>query len=162
MAIPTDIATAVEDLLSLESRQLGRKIPKDEWNTLSPVVSSLFPDWYRELMAQYPLAGREFDIDEEDFYQGELHLWEPKFIDYISDERELACFYGMDFTVEGSGFPFCHLPDGEIVIATGETFETALAAHFNGIGFDERSFLNGHLSVVFSRLLPSDYEGGVA
>lgn len=162
MAIPTDIATAVENLLSLESQQIGRKIPKEEWNTLCPAVSALFPDWYRELMSQYPLAGREFDVDEEDFYQGELHLWEPPFIDSIQDEQELTCFYGIDFTAESSGFPFCHLPDGEIVIATGQTFETALAAHFNGIGFDEGSLLNGQLSLLFSRLLPSDFEGGVA
>jgi hypothetical protein len=72
MNIPTDIATAITELLTLESQQVGRTIPRGEWDTLHPVVGAVFPDWYRDLMANYPLAGREFDIDEDGFYQGKM------------------------------------------------------------------------------------------
>ena len=159
MEIPTDIAEAIGELLSLESGQDGRKIPVDGWQALQPGIGALFPGWYRELMAQYPLAGREFDVDEEGFYQGEIHFWEPAFSEHLADAGELSSFYGAGLSFPESGFPFCHLPDGEMIVATGENPETAVVVYFNGIRLEERSPLNGGLAEFFSRLIPSDFDG---
>jgi hypothetical protein len=157
--IPPSIKESVEELLALETNQSGLVIKEAEWAALPKEIREIIPAWYKELTSKYPLAGRQFDIDENDCQQGEICFWEPKFYEGISDPAELKEVCGIDLAADPGIFPFCGLPDGEMLVARGADFESAEILHYEGVfGWKENSALNSPIDVFLARLIPSDFE----
>ncbi|MFC5455754.1 hypothetical protein [Prosthecobacter fluviatilis] len=160
--IPSDIVSAAEELLLLESSAQGCVIDPAEWGQISPFIDSLFPECYKLLLQRFPLAGREFDIDEEDFYQGEIYFWEPHFFRGVEDGDGVLPVAGLLLADDPELWPFCGIPDGNLLVARGRDFQSIQIYKYSaGFGIDSRSPINDSLCGFLKRLFPSDYEGGV-
>jgi hypothetical protein len=161
--IPSEIASAIDELLSLESSAKGYVIDAAEWQKASPFVDALLPECYKLLLQRYPLAGREFDIDEEDVYQGEIGFWEPKHFQGVNDADGLLAVTGLMMADDPELWPFCGIPDGDTLVARGRDFQSLEVCYYSsGFGIDSNSAINSGLREFITRLVPSDYEGGVA
>jgi hypothetical protein len=65
-----------EQFRSLE--KVSRKIPLEEWNSLTPTTKSLIPSWLQELLAGYRLAGPVFErLHENGRWHRYFRFWEP-------------------------------------------------------------------------------------
>ncbi len=161
--IPSEIALAAEELLSLESSAQGYVVDASEWQKISPFVDSLFPECYKLLLQRYPLAGREFNLDEEDVYQGEIYFWEPSLFRGVKDADGVLPVNGLSLADDPELWPFCGIPDGYLLVARGREFQSVEVLHYcGGFGVDSKSAINDSLCGFLKRLFPSDYEGGVA
>lgn len=139
-----DAATkgALTELEKIVDDESSHKVSKDQWDALDNRIGAIFPDWYRDIMAKFRIAGTDFEVDTEDCQLYEIRFTSPDMVPGTVDEIT-QWQWDFEALVNSEYFPLAWGQDGQIFVTDrsgqgpvaqlettchdGQTFVAALA-----------------------------------